>query len=121
MIHFHQDKFYKTLKKIESSYDCADVLNDLNRINQAIENINLYGYCPTANQLDQELRKKYPCIDNMLRFANSIPVSAPKTSKSYYENETILRLNQDRCGIICDTAIKKHIVCNLNEFIEYVD
>ena len=36
MIHFYDELVSKTLQSIKESYDFADVLNDLNRINQAI-------------------------------------------------------------------------------------
>lgn len=121
MIHVCHELVAKTLEIIKESYDCADVLNDLNRINQAIENINLFGYWPAADQLDRELRQKYPCIDKMLSFANSISVPVPRTPKTYSENETILKLNQDFYGIICDTAINKQLVCSLKDCIKAAD
>ena len=98
MIYFYDDLVEKTVETIKEAYDCADILNDLNRINQAITNIKLYGNWSAADHLDQELRQKYPCIDNMVEFANSIPVPVqePKRiilqAKRYYQiwSRTIL-------------------------------
>ena len=39
MIYFYDDLVAKTVETIKESYDFADILNDLNRINQAITNI----------------------------------------------------------------------------------
>ena len=108
MIYFYDDLVAKTVETIKESYDCADILNDLNRINQAITNIKLYGNWSLPDQLDRELRQKYPCIDNMVAFANSIPVPVPRAKKYYFI-------------IIYDTAIKKELVHSIKEFIKNVD
>ena len=81
MIYFYDDLVEKTVETIKEAYDCADILNDLNRINQAMTNLKLYGNWSVADQLDQELSQKYPCIDNMVEFANSIPVPVPRAKK----------------------------------------
>ena len=122
MIYFYNDLVVKTVETIKEAYDCADILNDLNRINQAITNIKLYGNWSAADHLDQELRQKYPCIDNMVNFANSIPVPVPRAKKNYSPSEAVLlNLEQDYFGIICDTAIKKQMVHSIKEFIKNVD
>ena len=122
MIYFYDDLVEKTVETIKEAYDCADILNDLNRINQAIANIKLYGNWSMADQLDRELRQKYPCIDNMVAFANSTPVPEPRVKKTYSPSEAVLsNLEQDYFGILCDTAIKKQIVHNIKEFIKNVD
>lgn len=122
MIYFYDELVTKTVETIKEASDCADVLNDLNRINQAIANIKLYGNWPMANQLDQELRKKYPCIDMMVDFANSIHVSVQRVKKNCFPSEAVLsNLKQDYFGILCDTAIKKKLVNSIKEFIKNVD
>ncbi|MEI3102099.1 MAG: hypothetical protein V8T45_10310 [Oscillospiraceae bacterium] len=99
MIYFYDDLVAKTVETIKEAYDCADILNDLNRINQAITNIKLYGNWSAADQLDQELRQKYPCIDNMVEFASSIPVPVPRAQKNYSPSEAVLsNLEQDYFG-----------------------
>ena len=121
MIYFYDELIARTLKTIKESYDCADILNDLNRINQAIENVNLHGNCTAAYQLDQELRQKYPCINKMVDVANSMPTPALRARRMYSASEaSISDLNQDRYGILCDTAIKKQLVHNIKEFIKDV-
>lgn len=122
MIYFYDELVAKTLETIKEAYDCADILNDLNRINQAMTNIKLYGDWYAANQLDQELRQKYPCIDNMVNFANSISIPVPRAKKNYSAGEAVLSdLQQDYFGILCDTAIKKQMVHSVKEFIKNVD
>ena len=111
MIYFYDELVRRTLETIKEAYDCADVLNDLNRIEQEIANIKLNGNLFMATQLDQEMRKKYPCIDRLIDFANSIPIPSVRVKKSYSANEAIITsLNQDYYGILCDTAIKKQII-----------
>ena len=122
MIYFYNDLVVKTVETIKEAYDCADILNDLNHINQAITNIKLYGNWSAADQLDQELRQKYPCIDNMVEFASSIPIHVPRAQKNYSPSEAVLsNLEQDYFGILCDTAIKKQMVHSIKEFIKNVD
>jgi hypothetical protein len=122
MIYFYDDLISKTVETIKDAYDCADILNDLNRIKHAFKDIKLYRNWSVANQLDQELRQKYPCIDKMVEFANSIPIPVPRAKKNYSPSETILsNLEQDYFGILCDTAIKKQIVHSIKEFIKNVD
>lgn len=122
MIYFYDDLLVKTVEIITESYDCADIINDLNRINQASMNTKVFGDWSAADQLDKELRQKYPCIDNMVGFANSISVPVPRVKKNYSPSEVVLsNLEQDYFGILCDTAIKKGIIQSTKEFIKSVD
>ena len=122
MIYFHDELVAKILESIKESYDCADVCNDLNRIDQAITNVRLHGNCTAAYQLGQELRQKYPCINRMVDVANSMLISAPRAKRVCSASEAIIsELNQDRYGILCDTAIKKQLVHSIKEFIKGVD
>lgn len=52
MIYFYDNLVEKTVETIKEAYDCADILKDLNRINQTIRNIKLYGNWSAAVQLD---------------------------------------------------------------------
>ena len=122
MIYFYDDLVARTVETIKESHDCTDILNDLNRIDQAITNINLYGNLSVADQLDRELRHKYPCINNMVEFANFFSISEPRAKKKYSASEAALsNLEQDYFGILCDTAIKKQMVHSIKEFIKNVD
>ena len=122
LLHFYDELVVRTLKTIKESYDCIDVLNDLNRIDQAITNVNLYGNCTAAYQLDQKLRQKYPCIDRMVDVANSMLTPVPRTRRMYSASEAVISdLNQDYYGIICDAAIKKQLVRSIEELIKDVD
>jgi hypothetical protein len=119
MIHFYDELVSKTLQSIKESYDFADVLNDLNRINQAIANVNLHGNWMAAYHLDQELRQKYPCINKMVDVANSMLIPAPQAKRMYSTSEAVMSdLNQDYYGILCDAALKKQLVRSIKEFIK---
>lgn len=72
MITFYDGLFAKTLETMKEAHDCADVLHDLDRIEQAKANAYCYGGVFAAEQLDRELRKKYPMIDVMLDIANTM-------------------------------------------------
>ena len=112
---------------IKEAKDCADILNDLNRIEQAKANVYFDGGLLTADQLDRELRRKYPTIDKMLDIANAMrhnsPLpSSPQTGQTRSaEDIAISNLEQDRCGIICQVALKKEIVQNIKDIIRIVD
>lgn len=122
MIYFYDDIVAKTLETIKEAHDCADILCDLSRIEQAKANVNLYGNVLAAEQLDRELREKYPLIDKMLNFANTMLLPAPQGRKSYSPSEAaISNLTQDYYGILCDTAVKKEIVREMKQFIRAVD
>lgn len=122
MIHFYDSIVAKTLETIKDAYDCADILHDLSRIEQAKTNVNSYEGLLAAYQLDQELREKYPCIDVMLNFADTMLPPSPQIAKISSESEVaISALTQDYYGILCDTALKKEIVKELKQFIKSID
>lgn len=127
MIHFVQSLQNKTLQIIKETPDCADILHDLKRIEWAKTNVYSYGGISAANQLDQELRQKYPTIDMILNIANTMRanplLSYPPRDEcaSSMEEIAIKDLQQDYCGILCDTALKKQLVHELKDCIEFVD
>ena len=122
MIYFYDAQVANTIEIIQAACACIDIYNDLNRIKEAIINVKTYGNWSPADHLNRELRQKYPCIDNMVEFANSIPVPVPRAKKNYSPSEAVLsNLEQDYFGILCDTAIKKQMVHSIKEFIKNVD
>lgn len=122
MIHFYDSIVAKTLETIKEAHDCADILCDLSRIEQAKTNVNLYGGVSAAHQLDKELREKYPCIDAMINFANTMLPQVAQSEKLYSPSEAaVSNLTQDYYGILCDTAVKKEIVREMKQFIRFVD
>lgn len=122
MIHFYPELVAKIEEIIKDAHDCANIFCDLNRIEQAKANVNLYGNVLAAEQLDRELREKYPLIDKMLNFANTMLPPVPQGRKSYSPSEAaVSNLTQDYYGILCDTAIKKEMIRNAKEFIKSVD
>ena len=123
MIHFYSTIQSKTLEIIKEAHDCADILQDLNRIEYAKANLyTVYGGVFAADQLDRELRKKYPTIEKMLDLANTMLPPSPQASNIRSEEDrAISSLNQDYCGILCDTAVKKGLAKRIKDCIESVD
>lgn len=123
MIHFFNTIQSRALEIIKEAYDCADVLRDLERIEQAKANLyTAYGGIFLADQLDRELRQKYPAIDLMLGIADTmLPPSPQASSIRSEEDRAISNLSQDYCGILCDTAVKKGLVHSIKDCIESVD
>lgn len=122
MIYFYDSIVAKVLETIKEAHDCTDILCDISRIEQAKSNVNLYGGVPAAHQLDEELREKYPGIDRMIDFANTMLPPVPQSRKIYSPSETVLsKLTQDYYGILYDTAVKKEIVREMKQFIRAVD
>lgn len=127
MIHFYDELFIKTLEFIKEAKDCADTLHDLNRIEQAKANVYFAGGVLAADKLDRELRIKYPTIDKMLDIANAMrhnsPLpSSPQTGQTRtVEDIAISNLEQDYCGILCDTALKKGVKQSIKDCIMSVD
>ena len=62
-IYFKADMENTTLNVIKEAHDCAEVANDLIRIQRTIA----IGTDEDALHLDLELRRKYPVIDTMLQ------------------------------------------------------
>lgn len=122
MIYFYDSAVAKTLEAIKDARDCADILNDLNRIEQAKAGVNLYDNTSAAKQLHKELREKYPYIDVILNFVDTMLPPSPRTAKVYSESEAVISaLTQDYYGILCDTVVKKEIVQGMKQFIKSVD
>lgn len=123
MIHFFSTIQNSTLEIIKEARDCADVLQDLSKIAQAKANLSTgYGAVLAADQLDRELRQKYPTIDMMLDIANTMLPPSPQASRIRSEvDQAIASLNQDYCGILCDTAVKKGLAKSIKDCIESVD
>lgn len=123
MIHFFSAIQNRTFEIIKEAHDCTDLLRDLNRIEQAKANLyTTYGGVFAADQLDRELRQKYPTIDVMLDLANTMLPPSPQASNiSSEEDRALSNLNQDYCGILCDTAVKKGLAKSIKDCIESVD
>ncbi len=122
MIYFNKDLIKSVLDLAKEAHDCADVLKDLDRINDAIANIQNYDGLGQARELDKELRDKYPCIDVMLGVAQTMSSGfSGQAQSSSYSLLEISNLNQDYHGIICGTAVKKGIVHEIKDMIERVD
>lgn len=123
MIHFFSTIQNRTLEIIKETWDCTDVFRDLSQIEQAKANLSIgYGALLAANQLDRKLRQKCPTIDKMLDIANAMLPPSPQASTTRSEvDQVIANLNQDYCGILCDTAVKKGLAHSIKDCIESVD
>lgn len=117
-IYFASDLRERTLKALMEAHDCADVKNDLDRIQWTIQ----YGMNEQAGYLDWEMRQKYPMIDYMLRSTDRFPARPARycmeTAASSLEKSN---LEQDYWGILCDTAIKKGIKKGLEDCIDRIE
>ena len=117
-IYFASDLRERTLKALMEAHDCADVKNDLDRIQWTIQ----CGTNEQAGYLDWEMRQKYPMIDYMLQVANHFPAQAHSPrycGKSITASPEKSNLEQDYWGILCDTAIKKGIKKRLEDCIDH--
>ena len=121
MIHFYSTIVNRALEIVKEAHDSADVLLDLNQIEQAKANL-YYGGVFAADQLDQKLRRKYPTIDKMLALANTMLPPSPQVSKIRSDEDRLMsNLTQDYFGILCDTAVKKGLTQSIKDCIESVD
>lgn len=117
-IYFTAGLFENTLRIIQESHECWDVANDLERIQNIID----YGFDFEAAELDDYLRRKYPIIDKMLNIADSIQVRpCSGNSDTIFQSTYKSRLEQDRCGILCQVAIKKGLAQELESCIDHVE
>ncbi len=124
MIHFNQEKVSKITKEIRELHDLADVLGDINKIEKAIFRIGQYGDLQTARNLDIDLRNKYPSINKMIEIGTALRTTI-NTNVTVLQNvreiDEIEALKQDYYGILCDTAIKKGLIHQIEQFIDRVD
>lgn len=78
-----------------------------------------------ADQLDRELRQKYPTIDVMLNTAQAMRSSLLLPLQSgrncTMEEAAISNLQQDYCGILCDVAVKKRVKESIKDCIMSVE
>lgn len=125
MIQFYDGLLVKTLETIKEAYDCVDILCDLDRIERAKANVYSCGGIFTADQLDRELREKYPAINAMLNIADAMlsnPLLPPRVRQIRSSEEiAVANLQQDYCGILCDTAVKKGLKQSIKDCIKSVD
>ncbi len=124
MIYFHEELVAKALKTIKDAADLVDVQTDMQMIENAQYRIQLFGDTITACKLNVKLRKKYPIIDKMLAFADTICSPVQQTPMSANHMEAVPEasaLQQDRYGILCHVALEKGISQSIKQFIKSVD
>ena len=81
MIHFFSTIQNRALEIIKEAHDCADIFRDLERIKDAEVNLStIYADVFAADRLDRELRRKYPTIDCMLDFTNTMLPPSPQVN-----------------------------------------
>lgn len=121
MIYFYHNLAEKTAEAIKNSPDCAGVWQDLTRIQAELSLLKDAESCETAEQLDHELYQKYPCIDEMIQYANQYPRQEPYMMKAFTDCEAaVLNLQYDYYGILCHFALQKGIINEMSEFIQSV-
>lgn len=122
MIYFNEYLVARTLSEIKDVHEFSDMIEDLDKINSAVANIQKFGDVKNARRLDKELREKYPCIDGMLAVAQAIiPKSTGQGQTSPYNLPEVESLKQDYYGIICGAAVKKSVVPEVKDMFERVD
>ena len=121
MIHFDNNLAKEAFKIVHAAHELSDVANDLNRINTVLSTTPTIENLFKAQQLDNELRKKYPTIDKMLAIANSYPMSAVASQSNVQDLPEYANLKQDHFGILCYVLLKKEITTSIEQFIERVD
>lgn len=117
-IHFMPGLFETTWEMIKETRDYAEVVNDLNRIDRTIAG----GTDEEAQSLDIALRQKYPAIAHMLAVAEILPTApALGTARASVPSPAKAVLHQDRCGILCDAAVKAGIKRTIQDCIDCVE
>ena len=119
---------------MKENKDLMGVLHDYDSIQSLINEINIsdksqFGIVGDslfyrAMTLNSQMRQKYPMIDIMLNAADQRisyrPAVRPAPQKHICD-QVVSELEQDKYGILCDTAIKKGIIRKIDEFIERVE
>ncbi len=121
MIQFDKNLVEEALKTVHEAHELSDVLNDLNRINDALSTVTSADNLIKAKMLDDELRSKYPTINKMLIVANRFPVTTVSSRSTFNELPEYANLKQDYFGILCHVLLKKQITTSIEQFIENVD
>ena len=127
MIHFKSYLVAQAEKVIMESHDMAETANDLYRIKSAINTISSPNGLLVARQIDTEMRKKHPMIDEMLRIADLMPhytniVQVPNPNANVQVDTVEYKaLMQDKYGILCEALIKKGYTRSVEHFIEKVE
>lgn len=132
MIYFKEMYITQAKKIIEGPFhqaeeikEFSDIRNDLKRIAQAERHLHSNSGREAARQLNSELREKYPIIDQLLDIADRMPriIHYSPYSNNSTRNPTneAAYLQQDRVGILCHVLMKKNIIREIEEYIDYVD
>ena len=121
MIYF-KNHLVAIAKDLIESHDDWDTAKDLKKIENAKRNLHTISGRIYANDLNEELRKKYPNIERMLNVADCFTPFQVTNGYSPNNNVTIEEklLTQDEYGILCDQLIKSKIINCIEDFIEMV-
>lgn len=131
---YFNNEVRKLVDEVLKDDDLLDAANDIARINYAEEQIHkhILFAVEKARLLDEELTKKYPVINELFSFTNTLidklsnPNGRPGYSATNVSNKTpaedaLSTLSQDRFGIICHVALKKKIITEYSQFIARVE
>lgn len=123
-IYFYNDKKEQISKAIKEARDLVDVQNDLDKIEAAYNGIYGYNGFWIAENLDNEIRRKYN-VDEMFELVNKIwPNNYVYNNSAGQIDEGTFwrkRLQQDYYGVLYHTAMKKVIIKSIEEFVEKVE
>ncbi len=117
IVTFNKHLVNQAYKIIYDSIDLVDVKNDLDKINIILSSVPTEENLFNAVVLNDKLRKKYPIIDDMLEIASNLTFAvADGQSNDLLE---YAKLKQDIFGILVHVLIKKNIIKNIEDFIDY--
>lgn len=117
-IHFMPGLFEMTGEVIKETRDYAEIMDDLTSIDRTIAR----GTDEEEQALDIVLRQKYPAITHMLAIAEILP-TAPALGPvgASVMSPAKVGLRQDRCGILCDAAVKAGIKRTIKDCIDSIE
>lgn len=129
MIYFNVELVQLAIQIVLDTYgqyhdEFIDECNDLCRIHLAKQNLFHKKGKEYARQLNAELRKKYPIIDNMLAVANQMVPKGSTICSNTCEIPPIdemSELQQDHFGILCHVLLRKHRIEGIADFFSHLD
>lgn len=134
MIYFRESYISEAYKIIDELREFSDTRDDLQKIEGMKQRIKIAIYSRAsvsemnnvlqhAKNLNDELNRKYPIIQQMLQCANGLKRTHSTNSMDTSDNipDAYKMLEQDRCGILCHTLLKKGITNTIEETIEHVE
>ena len=95
---FVNKELLRKLLNFKDEKDLADEFNDLDRIELAIDKVEIGGSVIEAELLNNEIYNKYPTIESMLKASISLPMNFNVTNNYIYnERSNVINKLQVDC------------------------